>query len=217
MEPLQALRTVVVMGDNSSRETEALAWTRAVAGDADAFGWIFRIHADRVFGHSLRLTRSAADADDVTALVFLEAWRKRSSVRVVDGSVIGWLLLTANFTARNLSRSLRRQRDALARLPPPIEEDDHAVATGQRLDDETRDRDVREGYRTLSAADQDVLALCVLEGLTLAQAAAVLRIPVGTVKSRLSRAKQRLAKAVPATNLRPHATTEGVDYDTATK
>jgi DNA-directed RNA polymerase specialized sigma24 family protein len=48
-------------------------WVRAVSEDSDAFGAIFDLHRDRVFGHSLRLVRSVPDAEDVTALVFLEA------------------------------------------------------------------------------------------------------------------------------------------------
>jgi DNA-directed RNA polymerase specialized sigma24 family protein len=88
-----------------------------VSGDSDAFGAIFDLHRDRVFGYSLRLVRSVPDAEDVTALVFLEAWRRRTAVRVVDGSIIGWLLVTANNVVRNHTRTVRGHQIAMVKLP----------------------------------------------------------------------------------------------------
>lgn len=175
---------------------EATVWASARGGDPRAFGVVFDRHRDRVFGQALRLMRSPHDAEDVTALVFLEAWRKRDAVRVVDGSIIGWLLVTTNFVVRNLVRTMRRYRDAMAQLPPSATStsaDDHADAVGERLDRSARDRRVRDAFARLSPADQDVITLCVLEEFTTGQTAAALGIPVGTAKSRLSRAKRRLA------------------------
>ncbi len=176
---------------------EAALWSSAIRGDPRAFGVVFDRHRDRVFGQALRLMRSPHDAEDVTALVFLEAWRKRDTVRVVDGSIVGWLLVTTNFVVRNLVRTMRRYRDAMAQLAPTSTTgtwaDDHADAVGERLDRSVRDRRVRDAFARLSRADQDVITLCVLEEFTTGQTAAALDIPVGTVKSRLSRAKRRLA------------------------
>lgn len=168
-------------------------WVRAATGDAEAFGAIFDLHRDRVFGHSLRLVRSVPDAEDVTALVFLEAWRRREAVRVVGGSIIGWLLVTANYVVRNQSRTLHRHQIAMAKFPPAAPQPDHADGVLGRLDDSARTFQVRSAFAQLSQQDQDVLTLCVLEELSLARAAVALRVPIGTVKSRLSRAKQRLA------------------------
>ncbi|MCS5713508.1 sigma-70 family RNA polymerase sigma factor [Herbiconiux sp. CPCC 205716] len=179
-----------------TEKQEAATWEAACAGDSAAFASIYDLHRDRVFGQALRLMREPHDAEDVTALVFLEAWRRRASVRVVDGSVVAWLLVTTNNVVRNLARSKRRYRAALARLPRPSwrdEQPDHADSVGDRIDGEARDARVRRAFARLSQADQDVIPLCVLEGLTQTQAAAVLGVPDGTVKSRLSRAKARLA------------------------
>ena len=172
---------------------EAAAWSSARGGDGPAFASLFDLHRDRVFGHALRLTRRPHDAEDVTAAVFLEAWRKRESVRVVDGSIIGWLLVTTNYVARNHARGLRRYRTALAKLPAPAPQQDHAPDVDDSLDGAGRDRQVREAFEKLSKRDQDVITLCVLEELTTAQAAEALGVPEGTVKSRLSRARARLA------------------------
>lgn len=174
---------------------EARVWRDARSGDSAAFGVMFDKHRDRVFGHALRLTHSSHDAEDVTAVVFLEAWRRRDAVRVVDGSVIGWLLVTTNNVSRNAGRTRRRYDELLRRLPMPEHSDDHAEEVGARLDDGHRAGRVRDAFSRLSKKDQDVITLCVLEEMPVAQAAEALGVPIGTVKSRLSRAKQRLAAA----------------------
>lgn len=173
---------------------EVAAWSAARGGDGPAFASLFDRHRDRVFGHALRLVREPHDAEDVTAVVFLEAWRKRESVRVVDGSIIGWLLVTTNFAVRNHTRSARRYRSALTKLPVPTPQDDHAPAVDEALDAHGRDQAVRDAFSRLSKRDQDVITLCVLEELTTAQAAQALGVPEGTVKSRLSRARARLTE-----------------------
>jgi RNA polymerase sigma-70 factor (ECF subfamily) len=173
---------------------EAAAWSAARDGDAEAFASLYDRHRDRVFGHALRLVRQRHDAEDVTAVVFLEAWRKRASVRQVDGSIIGWLLVTTTYTVRNHTRSLRRHHLALAKLPPVTLQDDHAPDVDDAIDTSGRDLQMREAFAKLSKRDQDVISLCILEELTAGQAAEALGVPEGTVKSRLSRARKRLAE-----------------------
>jgi RNA polymerase sigma factor (sigma-70 family) len=172
----------------------ASLWNRARAGEPAAFGAVFDEHRDRVFGQALRLTRSVHDAEDVTALVFLEAWRRRESVRVVDGSIIPWLLVTTNFVARNAVRAARRHRAAMATLPPPEPHPDFSSDVDRRIDGEGRAAKARAAFARLSKNDQDVITLCVIEEMTVPSAATALGVPAGTVKSRLSRAKQRLAE-----------------------
>lgn len=159
-------------------------WQAAIDGSGEAFGRLFDRHRDRLKRHSLRLVPTPADADDVVAITFLEAWRKRDRVRFTDGSILPWLLVTATNSAHNLSRSSRRHRALLARLPvePPVP--DHA---------ERFEGDAERALRGLSLPDRQVIGLCVVEGMSEREAAEALGIPAGTVKSRLSRAKARLA------------------------
>jgi RNA polymerase sigma-70 factor (ECF subfamily) len=173
---------------------EYAVWARAVEGDAGAFGELFDEHRDRVFGHALRALASRHDAEDATAIVFLELWRHRRRVRVVNGSVIGWLLVTTNNVCRNQARSNRRYRLALSKLSPAGSHPDPSDELGVELDRARSAPGVREVFAQLNARDQDILTLCVLEELTTAEAALALRIPIGTVKSRLSRAKNRMAE-----------------------
>ncbi|WP_374009367.1 RNA polymerase sigma factor [Leifsonia sp. LS-T14] len=173
---------------------ESSVLVRVREGDADAFGALFDLHHDRVFRQALRLTSSIHDAEDVTAVVFLEAWRRRDSMRVVNDSVIGWLLVMTNFVFRNFARSSRRYREGLQQLPPPEHAPDHAGAIDDRIDRDSRRSALRTALATLPRRDQDILTLCVLEELSTADAAAALGIAPGTVKSRLSRAKARLTE-----------------------
>ena len=142
------------------------------------------------------MTRSVHDAEDVTGMVFLEAWRRRDAVLDVDGSAIGWLLVTTNNVSRNLSRSIRRYRHTLSTLPLPEDSPDHSEAVDVRLDSHPQLTALRQALARLPRRDQDILSLCVIEELSTADAAAVLNIPTGTVKSRLSRAKARLSASL---------------------
>ncbi|MFF1572616.1 RNA polymerase sigma factor [Leifsonia sp. NPDC058292] len=155
---------------------------------------LFDLHHDRVFRQALRLTASVHDAEDITAVVFLEAWRKRDVMRVVDGSVVGWLLVTTNYVFRNSVRSSRRYRQALEHLPAPEHAPDHSGVVDERIDSDARRGALRAALATLPRRDQDILTLCVLEELSTADAAEALGIAQGTVKSRLSRAKTRLSE-----------------------
>ncbi len=172
---------------------ESTVWARAIEGDSASFGLIFDTNRDRVYGQALRLLRMSHDAEDATALVFLEAWRKRSSVRLVDGSIAAWLLVTTNYVSRNLTRTQRRYRALMVKAGRPGLSEDHSDAVLDRVAAGKREAQVRTAFAQLTHNDQDVLTLCVLNEFTLAEAADSLGVPVGTVKSRLSRAKQRLS------------------------
>lgn len=167
-------------------------WRQMAKGDGDAFGVLFDRHRRRVLGHTLRLVASTHVAEDVVAMVFYEAWRRRADVRIVNGSMAPWLLVAANNTIRNQSRQQRRYRALLSRLPPP---DDSADIADDFLEAAQRDIEstsLRNAFTQLKPLDRDVLTLCVVEELSTRDAAAALGIAEGTVKSRLHRAKARL-------------------------
>lgn len=179
----------------SAEATDSECWASALQGDGDAFGALFDRHRDRVFRHSLRLVPNPADADDVVAIVFLEAWRNRERVRFVDGSMLPWLLVVATNASFNLSRSSRRYSAALRRLPPPEPEPD--------LADRFDAGPAQSAYRRLSRPHREVVALCVFGGFSEAEAAEALRIPRGTVKSRLARAHRALRNTLRETEAEP--------------
>lgn len=160
-------------------------WERVIAGHGEAFGRVWDRHCGRVERHVAGLVPRPADVDDAVAVVFLHAWRKRRSVRVVDGSVLPWLLVTATHVSHNVRRSSQRYASLLSRLPvaDPAPDPSESIVDG----------DIGLALRRLSLMDQEILTLCVLEELSEREAAEALRIRPGTVKSRLHRARARLA------------------------
>jgi RNA polymerase sigma factor (sigma-70 family) len=153
-------------------DDEAASWESARTGDPTAFGAIFDLHRNRVFHQAQRMAPTIHDAEDVTAATFLEAWRRRDSVRMVDGSVIGWLLVTANYIARNLDRSRRRYRTLLEQMREPQHDIDPADEVANRLDAQLMNDQVREALSRLSKRDQDIITLCIVQQLSTADAAA---------------------------------------------
>ncbi len=173
---------------SSSRLDEEL-WQDACKGDGRAFAEVFERHVDKVYTHCVRQCGSRVDAEDLTSLVFLEAWRLAHRVRFVEGSALPWLLVVATNLARNDGRSRRRYRAGIQRLPLAGVEPDVADEAIRNVEGEQLAERLAWCIRSLPVREQQVLALCDLSGLSYADAAQVLDIPVGTVRSRLSRAR----------------------------
>ena len=169
-----------------------------MTGDGDAFVAIFDLHHDRVYRHALRMTANVHDAEDVTAAAFLELWRRRRSVRVVDGSVLPWLLVTATNLALNLARGLRRHRALIANLPRAEVANSAADIAVERIEEERIGEQVRQALSVLSTSDAALLALTMFEHYSPAEAAVALDISDGAARTRLHRARTRMATALEA-------------------
>jgi RNA polymerase sigma factor (sigma-70 family) len=167
---------------------------RARAGDADAFGAVFDACAKSVYNHAFRLTGDWSAAEELMAMTFLEAWRNRDRIAPDGGSLRPWLLGIATNLARGQRRAARRYRAALARLAVTDELADFAEHVSGRLDDAARIKALQRALGGLPRHEMEILALCVWSGLGYAEAAEALSVPVGTVRSRLSRARVRLAR-----------------------
>jgi RNA polymerase sigma factor (sigma-70 family) len=167
-------------------------WRRAAQHDSRAFGELFDRHADRVYNHCFRRTADWSLAEDLTSVVFLEAWRKRKQVRLHGDSVLPWLLAVANNCLRNADRSRRRYTRLLAKLPRSEDAPALDTESSDHIDDAEQMRNILLVVHQLSTEDQEVITLCDWSGLTYEETATALAIPIGTVKSRLSRAHARL-------------------------
>ena len=167
-------------------------WPLAVAGDHEAFERIFDRHADLVYRFVQRRTGDKTLAEDTTSEVFLEAWRQRRKVQLVSGSLRSWLLGVASNLIRRYWRSAHRRNAAIARLPAPGLEPDHADSVSERLDDQQRLIDLHARLEAMPSKNAEVLLLWAWEELSYEEISRVLQIPVGTVRSRLSRARAHL-------------------------
>ena len=166
------------------------------SGDSQALGDLFDRHADRIYTYCFRRTASWATAEDATSTVFLEAWRSRERAEAYGGEALPWLYGIATNVCRNLTRSQRRYAAAVRRLPRPTDGADHADDVGDRVDSERTMARITEEMAALPERDREVIALVVWSGLSYEQAAQALGVPVGTVRSRLARARARLGAAL---------------------
>jgi RNA polymerase sigma-70 factor (ECF subfamily) len=153
------------------------------AGDPEAFGELFRRHRDRMWAVALRTTSNRELAADCLQEAFIAAFRRAESYRG-DAAVTTWL---HRIVVNACLDRLRRERPVTA-LPEHDLPDRHD-ATGQA---ETR-LDVREALARLPEGQRMALVLVDMHGLPVAEAAAVLEVAEGTVKSRCARGRAALA------------------------
>ena len=173
---------------------DSALWRRVRGGDANAFGQIFERHGNAIYNYCFRRVGNWAAAEDLLSVVFLECWRRRDA-EIPTGSVLAWLYGIATNVLRNQRRSERRHAAALMRVPEPPAGPSVGDLAAQRLDDERQMQRVLAFVRQLPRRELEVFALCGWFDLTYEDAALALGIPVGTVRSRLSRARKRLQES----------------------
>jgi len=148
-----------------------------------------------VYNHCFRHSAEWSVAEDLTSVVFLEAWRRRRDWQLSGDSILPWLLGIANNCLRNAERSRRRYRRLLAKLPKVMDHPPADMEIEERIEDEQAMRHILADLQQLRREEQEVIALCDWDGLSAAEASVALGVPVGTVKSRLSRARAQLREA----------------------
>ena len=169
---------------------------RLARTDPAAFGTLFERHARSVFAFCVWRSRDRGLAEDLTSTVFLEAWRRRASVELSGSSALPYLLGVANNVTRNTNRSIRRYRRVLRRLQPESDvhsDEEDAVA---RTDSARSFDDACRALEVLTEPERDVFVLVAWSGLSYDAAAVALGIPIGTVRSRLSRGRHKLQAAL---------------------
>jgi RNA polymerase sigma-70 factor (ECF subfamily) len=156
---------------------------RHLDGDPDAFGELFRRHRDRMWAVALRTTGNRELAADCVQDAFVSAFRRASSYRG-DAAVTTWLhRIVVNACLDRLRRD--RPTSELPEYDLADRHDDVGAA-------ETR-LDVREALARLPEGQRMALVLVDMHGMSVAEAAAVLEVAEGTVKSRCSRGREALA------------------------
>jgi RNA polymerase sigma factor (sigma-70 family) len=176
----------------SDASDEAL-WQASQGGDPRAFGALYERHARTIYNYLFRRLADWSEAEDLTAVVYLEAFRRRTDAVVVEGKLLPWLYGIATNVLRNRRRAQWRHRRLLAQLAREHHGEAEPDVAG-RVEAAEQMRSVLKHIDTLPRGQQDVLALCTWSGLSYEEAAAALGVPVGTVRSRLARARASLAE-----------------------
>jgi RNA polymerase sigma-70 factor (ECF subfamily) len=167
-------------------------WERIRDGDNAAFSELFDDYSDLIYNVAFRRTGSWEAAEEIVSLVFFEAWKQRATVTDHVGTIRPWLLGVALNLIRRHWRQTDRQRRATLRLAPDPTQGDHAADVADRLDAEETMRRVLQQLKQIPDDQREVVQLWAWEELSYAEIAAVLNTPVGTVKSRLHRARETL-------------------------
>jgi RNA polymerase sigma-70 factor, ECF subfamily len=166
-----------------------------VAGDPDAFGTLVGRHRDRLWAVALRTTGDPEDAADALQDALVSAYRNAASFRG-EAAVTTWLHRVV------VNACLDRMRRRRARPTVPLPEEDGAAGHGGIADPrDDLDRlelrmEIDRALRALPDDQRSAIVLVDVEGLSVAEVAGILGIPEGTVKSRCSRGRARLAVAL---------------------
>ena len=158
-----------------------------------SFGDLYDRHAPAIFRYASSRVGALA-AEDVMAETFLVAFRRRASFDHRTDSALPWLLGIATNLLRRHRRDEARRFDALSRTPIDAPDDELSRAAS-RIDAGLEVARLADSLRALSAADRDTILLWAWGDLGYEQIAAAMRVPVGTVRSRLNRARRLLRGA----------------------
>ncbi len=177
-----------------SREEAGLV-ARARAGDQDAFGTLVRFHQRQVYALALRMLRDAEEASEATQDAFLQAWQGLRTFRG-DARFATWLYRITYNHCLKVSQSRRRDdatRTALLAESARTQSESSIISA---LYAQAAERDLCETVRAemanLPPKYRAVLVLRHLQDFTYEEMAEVMRVPIGTVKTQLFRARAML-------------------------
>ena len=175
-----------------SRGYDAEVLSRLRRGDPRAFEALVIEHQHRVYGVALRMLGSRAEAEDVAQDAFLRAYRSVAEFRG-DAKLSTWLYAITSRLCLNRLASAERKRTRYGDDVLESVADERADPPG---DFEQRERSaaLRRAITELSDERRAVVVLADLEGLAYEEIAEALGLPIGTVRSRLHRARMDLRK-----------------------
>lgn len=153
-------------------------------GDEDAFGEIFRRHRDRMWAVALRTTRDPELASDAVQDGFINAFRRAESFRG-DSQVSTWLYRIVVNACLDRMRRSRPTSDITDH--DPVEPRDYHRSVEVRID-------IRAALEEIPQAQRLALVLVDMQGLSITEAAEVLDVAEGTIKSRCSRGRAAMAQ-----------------------
>ncbi len=177
--------------------TDAELWDRLRSRDREALGVLFDRHGQAVYNFAFRRTASWSLAEEVVQATFLTTWRRARDHRLAPldhVTALPWLLGVASHESQNAARSHSRGERRNHRVEAATPLADHADDVAARIDDERRMAAVRRAMAQIPAHQRVTIELVLWSGLSLVQAADVLHVAEGTVKSRLSRGRTHLVR-----------------------
>ncbi len=160
---------------------------RIAAREDMALCELYAAYGQRLYAYALRLTNEPALAEDIVQDALVIVWRTAGRYRG-EGRLAAWLLGIVHHTAIKAMRhrSIPISDEMVTGLPAPTDSPETQTQANQQA------QWVRDGLQSLSPEHRAVLELVFYQGLSLDETAKVCNCPLGTVKSRLSYARQHL-------------------------
>jgi RNA polymerase sigma-70 factor (ECF subfamily) len=168
---------------------------RCATADQAAFRELYDLTNRRVYGIVLKVLRSPDQAQEVSQEVYVEVWKQASTYKAEKGSVIAWMATMAHRRAVDRVRSVSSEvaRDErYAFIEQDRESDQVWDSVAQQYDVER----VRGALAGLTDIQRQAIQLAYYDGLTQSQIATKLRLPLGTVKTRVRDGLRRLGDAL---------------------
>ena len=165
----------------------------AAKGRTDAFEELVRLHEKKVYALTLRMCGNPEDARDAAQEAFLSAWRGLPSFRGEAGFST-WLYRLASNAAIDQLRRNRRQREEASLDAGEMDAPDQSPGPQEAAEGSELQRAVADGLASLSEDHRRILLLREYQELSYDEIAQTLDMDLGTVKSRISRARRALRK-----------------------
>ena len=166
-------------------------------------------YSDAIYRYLVRRV-GLSEAEDLAAETFLRAFRARGSFRPIYPTALPWLYGIATNLVRDHARAEQRRLAVLSMAVESPKVDGDEARIDEALEAAALLPRVAQAIRDLPADARDVLVLVAVEGLTYLEVAEALCVPVGTVRSRLSRARVQLRSCFTAS---PPLTSQAVSAD----
>ena len=182
---------------------------RCLAGDASAWEEIVRIHNRRIYNICYRFTGSGDDAQDLSQEVFIKIYRTLASYDLEKGAFTTWLTtVTRNLLVDHFRKS--RQERLTDSMDASLSQEDESLTLADQLHDQAPDPDqrlasketqrmVHQALQKLSPELREAVILRDLQDMDYKEIAQILKVPDGTVKSRINRGRTELGRLLSRT------------------
>ena len=178
---------------------EAALVSAAQKGDLEAFNQLVLLYQDRIFSLAVRLLGDEASAEDITQNAFLASYRSLSGFR--NGSFRSWIYRIATNACYDELRRLKSHPvqslvfdgETEERLLPGYDLPNFSPSPEKEYERHELERTVQQALNQLDENYRAVVVLVDLQDFGYQEAAQILGVPVGTVKSRLARARRQLS------------------------
>jgi RNA polymerase sigma-70 factor, ECF subfamily len=178
----------------TTRPADSELQKRMLSGDREAFAELYRHHQRSVYGFALQMTGVRELAEDITQEVFMLLMRKTVLYDEKRGSLKAFLLgVTRNFVLRRL-----KQERAFVSIESAEDQSILERAEDESLTQNESIREMRQAILGLPPHYREVVVVCELQELSYAEAAEVLGCTIGTIRSRLHRARTMLTERLSA-------------------